>query len=67
MNTPKQYSIAELGEALRAIASLISKLVKVRKKLRKGTAQHTLAVNRLKALRVAATLIRKETKETRRG
>lgn len=52
------YSKLELAEAARAIGSLIGKLVKVRKKLRKGTAQATLLRNRLKALRIAAALIR---------
>lgn len=56
----KEYSKEELSEALRAVASLIGKCVKVRKKLRKGTPQATLLKNRLKALRVASALIKKE-------
>ena len=60
METNKKYSTEQLAEALRAITSLISKLTKVQKKLRKGSAQHTLAKNRLKALRIAAALIEKD-------
>ena len=60
MTTGKKYSNEQLSEALRAITSLIGKLVKVQRKLRKGSPQHTLAKNRLKALRVASTLIKME-------
>ncbi len=55
-----KYTVDELENARRTLASLISKLEKVRKKLRQGGPQHTLAVNRLKALRIAMALIRKE-------
>ena len=51
---------ADLEEALRAIASTISKCKKVKPKLKRGTAQHTLLVRRIKALDVAAVLIRRE-------
>lgn len=60
MKASKTYATHELAEALRAITSLIGKCVKVQKKLRKGSSQHTLIKNRLKALRVAAALIKKE-------
>ncbi len=56
--TTKKYSKEDLSEALRAIVSLIGKLAKVQKKLRKGTSQATLLKNRLKALRVASALIK---------
>lgn len=58
--TRTKYSSEELAEALRAITSLIGKLAKVQKKLRKGTPQYSLTKNRLKALRVAAALLKWE-------
>lgn len=50
----------DLEEALRAIASTISKCEKVAPKLRPGTSSHTLLVRRIKALQIAATLIQRE-------
>jgi hypothetical protein len=50
----------ELDEALRAIASTISKCEKVQPKLKQGSSQHTLLVRRIKALRVASALIERE-------
>ncbi len=64
MKTRKDYSAQELGEALRAIVSLIGKCVKVQRRLRKGTPQHTLMKNRLNAFRVASALIKKEMGES---
>lgn len=58
--TKNAYPKEELSEALRAIVSLIGKLVKVGKKLRKGTPQATLLKNRLKALRIASALVKRE-------
>ncbi|HSD12183.1 MAG TPA: hypothetical protein VLC10_01375 [Patescibacteria group bacterium] len=58
--TKNAHPKEDLAEALRAIVSLIGKLVKVGKRLRKGTPQATLLKNRLKALRIASALIRKE-------
>ncbi|HTK04566.1 MAG TPA: hypothetical protein VL500_03205 [Candidatus Eisenbacteria bacterium] len=60
MRPTKHHSHEDLAEANRAITSLIGKLAKAAKKLRKGTPQHTLAKRRLKALRIAAALIGKE-------
>jgi len=60
MKMSKKHSAEELAEALRAITSLIGKLIKVQKKLRPGTPQRTLTKNRLKALRIASALIKKE-------
>lgn len=54
------YTNEELQEALRAIASTISKCEKVQPKLRPGTSQHTLLARRLKALRIAEALIARE-------
>lgn len=51
------FSKAELEEALRAIASTLSKCEKVQPKLKPGTAQHTLLVRRIKALQIASVLI----------
>jgi hypothetical protein len=58
--TTKKILTDDLAEALRAITSLTGKLSKVLTRLRKGTPQHSLAKNRLKALRVASTLLRRE-------
>ncbi|MEO7096211.1 MAG: hypothetical protein ABI175_23330 [Polyangiales bacterium] len=54
------FSKTDLEEAHRAIASTISKCVKVRPKLKRGTSQHTLLVRRIKALRIASALIKRE-------
>lgn len=54
------YTKEELEEALRAIASTISKCEKVLPKLKQGTSQHTLLIRRIKALHIAWTLITKE-------
>lgn len=51
------FTKEELDEALRAIASTISKCEKVQPKLKEGTSQHTLPVRRIKALRIASSLI----------
>lgn len=58
--TTKQFPRHDLAEALRAITSLTGKLAKVLTRLRKGTPQYSLAKNRLKALRIASTLLKKE-------
>lgn len=58
--TTKKFPMDDLAEALRAITSLTGKLTKVVQKLRKGTSQHTLATRRLKALRIASALLKKE-------
>jgi hypothetical protein len=54
------FSKEDLEEALRAIASTISKCEKVDPKLKPGSPQHTLLERRIKALRIAAELIRRE-------
>ena len=58
------YSTAELQEALRPIASLISKTEKAQQKLAPGTWQHTMLRDNLKALHIAFTLMNKETDDT---
>lgn len=54
----------DLREALRPIASLISKSEKAQQKLAPGTWQHTMLEGNLKALRIASMLIKKETEGT---
>lgn len=49
-----------MEEALRAIESTVSKCEKVQPKLRQGTSQYTLLVRRIRALKIAASLIKKE-------
>jgi hypothetical protein len=56
----EEFSKQELEEALRAIASTISKCEKVQPKLRAGSSQHTLLARRIKALYVASALIKRE-------
>jgi hypothetical protein len=53
----ENFTQEELEEALRAIASTISKCEKVQPKLKPGTSQHTLLVRRVKALNIASSLI----------
>lgn len=55
-----EFTKQELEEALRAIASTISKCEKVQPKLKEGTSQHTLLIRRIKALNIASTLILRE-------
>jgi hypothetical protein len=55
------YTIEELSEARRAMASMISKLVKAEAGLAEtAQSQRTLAVRRVKALQIAVTLIDRE-------
>ena len=51
----------ELHEALRPIASLISKSEKAQQKLAPGTWQHVMLRDNIKALKIATALINKET------
>ncbi len=51
-------------EALRPIASLISKSEKARRKLSPGTWQHTMLRDNLKALHHASALMNRETDDT---
>lgn len=51
----------DLREALRPIASLISKSEKAQQKLVAGTWQHTMLRDNLKALRIASMLMNRET------
>jgi len=58
------YTTDDLMEALRPIASLISKSEKAQQKLALGTWQHTMLRNNLKALRIASDLMGKEIDNT---
>ncbi len=55
-----EFKKEDLEEALRAIASTISKCEKVQPKLKPGTSGHTLLIRRIKALNIASTLIKRE-------
>ena len=61
---PVNYTIDELQEALRPIASLISKSEKAQQKLTRGTWQDTMLRDNLKALHIASALMNKETDDT---
>jgi hypothetical protein len=50
----------DLQEALRVLASMISKAEKAQAKFTPGTSQHTLQANRLEAFRIAEALIKAE-------
>ena len=50
----------DMQEALRAIASMISRTENAKGKFVQGTSQHTLQKNRLKALHIASSLVSKE-------
>jgi hypothetical protein len=58
------YTTDELQEALRPLASLISKSEKAQQKLVSGTWQHTMLRDNLKALHIASGLMNKETDDT---
>ena len=58
------YTTDELQEALRPIASLISKSEKAQQKLAPGTWQHTMLRDNLKALHIASALMNKASDDT---
>jgi ribosome-associated translation inhibitor RaiA len=58
-----KFTNEELKEALRAIDSTITKCEKVLPKLKEGTSQHTLLKRRIKALKIATSLIKQELSE----
>jgi hypothetical protein len=55
-----KYTREELVEALRVVASTISKCEKMQPKFAEGTSQHTLLKNRIKALYILKALITDE-------
>lgn len=54
------FTKEELQKAIPTIASLISRSEKVQPKFKEGTSQATLTRNRLKALYISTSLIKKE-------
>jgi hypothetical protein len=54
------FSQNDLSEARRSLASTMAKCEKVEPKLKPGSAQHTLLVQRIKAFRVALALVERE-------
>jgi hypothetical protein len=61
--TMDNYTTDDLQEALRPIASLISKSEKAQQKLTPETWQHSMLQDNLKALHIASALMNKETDE----
>lgn len=55
-----RYSAEELKKALQVVSSTIKNCEKIQPKFDKGTAQHTLLKNRIKALYISKALILKE-------
>ncbi|NEU04993.1 hypothetical protein [Clostridium senegalense] len=55
-----QYTKEELKEALRVVSSTISRCEKIQPKFEKGTSQHTLLKNRIKAMYISKSLISDE-------
>jgi len=58
MSGMERYTREEIEEAERALRSLLQKCERAQEKLASGTTQHTLMQNRIRALRVALSLIR---------
>ncbi|MBI1368815.1 MAG: hypothetical protein GC162_09210 [Planctomycetes bacterium] len=55
---------SDLHPALAALGAMIRRVEKARAGLAAGTSQHTLQQNRLKALRIARTLVREKVEAT---
>ena len=64
MHPVDNYTTDELQEALRPIASLISKSEKAQQKLAPGTWQHAMLRDNLRALHIASALMNKEPDDT---
>jgi uncharacterized protein (DUF3084 family) len=63
-NAMDNFTKEDLQEALRPIASLISKSKKAQQKLASGTWQHSMLQDNLKALHVAYALMNQEADDT---
>ncbi len=59
------FSKEDLDDALRVISSMTHKIKKAQEHFARGTSQHTLAKNRLKALRIASALITQSLRKTK--
>jgi hypothetical protein len=59
MRKANMFTKENLKEAHKAISSMVHKIMKAQEHFAKGTSHHTLAKNRLKALRIASALITK--------
>lgn len=57
------YSKTELQEASQLISSTINKCIKMQPKFMIGTSQHSLLVNRIKALQISKSLIENDYQE----
>lgn len=57
------FTKKDMEEALRAIASMTERSEKAQEKFAQGTSQHTLQKNRIQALYIASSLIKKELAE----
>ena len=57
LNVMEQYAKSEIEEALEAFESLISKCEKAREKLKDGSPQRTLINKRIKAFKMAVSLL----------
>ncbi len=55
-----EFTKEDLTAALRAIDSTIRKCEKVLPKLKPGTSSHTLLIRRIKAFRIASSLMKRE-------
>ena len=55
----KQYSGADLGTARRTFEQLTAMFIELQERFKQGGPQHTLAVKRLRAFRIALCLIAK--------
>lgn len=58
----EHFTGEELAEAIRSIASTISKSEKALTKLKEGTFQHTMTVRGIKAYYMAVSLLNRETR-----
>lgn len=54
----------DIEEAFLAMASMIRRTKEAKEKFAQGTSQHTLLANRLKALGIASSFVRKELEES---
>jgi hypothetical protein len=63
--TNNDFPKEDLEDAFEAISSMIHKIRKAQEHFARGTSQHTLSKNRLKALRIASALIKQSLRKTK--